>query len=361
MTPSRIESQTLREKFKGTHKLEQQQLYYIMPNIQIAKALNTMSPPPTQKSSAKRKIDDTSADGTFPSKKKSEIEQSSCSASSDTKQSPPKKICQGNNLDIKISKPKHPSPVVTPSSSLSSMPNMELVPLCALRLPRAKSSSETMFVETTSKRKIHPNATFAFVQRSGKDFLIASIERLGQIVSDHLDACDLEDSKASVARASTVYEDLIGLYGYARDEYYRIILGRANGIQVTMNTLAAFPNNELIQASGIMFIGTLCTKSLPNALKLVECGGLRNIIDGIKNYPKNSNVCSMSINCLALVMESSELAGMFLSKMHDAKTAIESISQDSLTFQSPRNRELVLHKLNEIETRENDTLKSSYT
>jgi len=326
------------------------------PNNQIAKPLNTMRPPQNQKISAKRKID--SADGTFPSKKKSEVELPSCSAS-DTIQSPSKKLFLGNtNLDTKISKTKNHSLLVTPSSSLRNMPQVE-IPLCALI--RAKSSSETMFVETASKRKIQPNATFAFVQRSGKEFLIASIKRLSQIVSDHLDACDLEDSKASVACASTVYEDLIGLYGYGRDEYYRIILGRANGIQVTMNVLDAFPNNELIQASGIMFIGTLCTKSLPNALKLVECGGLRSIIDGIKNHSQNSNVCSVSINCLAQVMKSSELAGMFLSKMHDAKTAIESIAQDSLTFQSPRNREHVLHMLNQIDSGENNNLKNSYT
>ena len=325
------------------------------PNNQIAKPLNTMRPPQNQKISAKRKID--SADGTFPSEKKSEVELPSFSAS-DTIQSPSKKLFLGNtNLDTKISKTKNHSLLVTPSSSLRNMPQVE-IPLCALI--RAKSSSETMFVETASKRRIQPNATFAFVQRSGKEFLIASIKRLSQIVSDHLGACDLEDSDASVACASTVYEDLIGLYGYGRDEYYRIILGRANGIQVTMNVLDAFPNNELIQASGIMFIGTLCTKSLPNALKLVECGGLRSIIDGIKNHSQNSNVCSVSINCLAQVMKSSELAGMFLSKMHDAKTAIESIAQDSLTFQSPRNREHILHMLNQIEIRENNNLKNSY-
>ena len=314
-----------------------------------------MSRPQNQKVSTKRRID--SADGTYLIKKKSEVEMPYCSAS-DTPQSPSKKLFLGNtNLDTKISKIKNHSPVVTPSSSLPNMPRVE-IPLCTLI--KAKSSSETMFVETASKRKIQPNATFAFVQRSGKEFLIASIKRLSQIVSDRLDACDLEDSKASGACASTVYEDLIGLYGYGRDEYYRIILGRANGIQVTMNVLDAFPNNELIQASGIMFIGTLCTKSLPNALKLVECGGLRSIIDGIKNHSQDSNVCSVSINCLALVMESSELAGMFLSKMRDAKTAIESIAQDSLTFQSPRNREHILHMLNQIEIRENNNLKNSY-
>jgi hypothetical protein len=237
-------------------------------------------------------------------------------------------------------------PLPSYSSSTSVAESVDL----PLRIHAGANSSERLFVESTSKRlrsSSHSNATFAFVQRSGKEFIFASIKRLSQMIMNTMSS-DLANSKECEACATTVYEDFIGLHGYAQDEYYKIILSRANAIQVIIDALAAFPDNELVQASGILLIGSLCTKSLPNALKLVEYGGLRNIIYGLKKHPNNSHVCSITVNCLLRVMKASKLAVLFLSKMHDSVSVIESISDDLLTYESPRNREIVLNMIGRI-------------
>ena len=307
--------------------------------------MNTTNLPLNEKASCKRKL--SNADGSSP-KKKIDVK-----LASGARTLSPKTPLLKSHCDAKNTKSRHSGPLLIPSPSCPIISDVAQYVDLPIRSDLAKAkSSETLFVDSNSKRRhsaSQPNATFAFVQRSGKEFIVASIKRLSQIVTDNAVSSDLAGSKESLHCATTVYKDFIGLYGYAQDEYYRIILSRANAIQVTIDALTAFPNNDLIQASGILLIGSMCTKSLSNALKLVESGGLRNIIDGLKNHGDNSHVCSMTINCLLRVMESSELAIMFLKNMHDSTTVIQSISNDALTYESPRNREIVLNMLDSTE------------
>jgi hypothetical protein len=134
-------------------------------------------------------------------------------------------------------------------------------------------------------------------------------------------------------RAGTVREHFVGLYSYAHDDYYRIILVRANAIQITADAMRTFSINELVQASGNMFLGKLCV-TRQNGLKLVEAGGLHQVIGSIKNFPTSSNICSLAVNCLYKVTEVTDLAMLFLEKMHDAQEVISGIPESLLSFES---------------------------
>jgi len=189
------------------------------------------------------------------------------------------------------------------------------------------------------------NATFKFIQRSGKESLKESIDQIKNIINQQNEAEDLPCSPEYKRRANLICPTMLALHCYAQDEYYRIILGDCEAIQVTVDAMNAFSTNELVQASANLCIGSLCTKSLRNGLKLVESGGLTSIIDSVKKFPASSNVCSMVASCLVKVTEVTDLAVSFLNKMNDAQYVLESIPESLLTFESPQNRDTVLERI----------------
>ena len=251
-------------------------------------------------------------------------------------------------------------PTVTPVSSACSITRGRN----RIRVERPSFShflgtqSESSFIDMiqridSSNNKEQPekqntNATFAFVQRSGKESLLVALNQIQELTSQsqHKDEEEAPSKKIPTStktistaeenystRAGTVREHFVGLYSYAHDDYYRIILVRANAIQITADAMRTFSINELVQASGNMFLGKLCV-TRQNGLKLVEAGGLHQVIGSIKNFPTSSNICSLAVNCLYKVTEVTDLAMLFLEKMHDAQEVISGIPESLLSFES---------------------------
>jgi hypothetical protein len=303
-------------------------------------------------------------------------------------------------------------PTVTPVSSACSITRGRN----RIRVERPSFShflgtqSESSFIDMiqridSSNNKEQPekqntNATFAFVQRSGKESLLVALNQIQELTSQsqhkdeeeapskcpsslnqiqeltsHSQHINEEEARSKCpsslnqiqeltsqsqhkneeeapskkiptstktistaeenysTRAGTVREHFVGLYSYAHDDYYRIILVRANAIQITADAMRTFSINELVQASGNMFLGKLCV-TRQNGLKLVEAGGLHQVIGSIKNFPTSSNICSLAVNCLYKVTEVTDLAMLFLEKMHDAQEVISGIPESLLSFES---------------------------
>ena len=277
-------------------------------------------------------------------------------------------------------------PTVTPVSSACSITRGRN----RIRVERPSFShflgtqSESSFIDMiqridSSNNKEQPekqntNATFAFVQRSGKESLLVALNQIQELTSQsqhkdeeeaptkcpsslnqiqeltsqsqHKNEEEAPSKKIPTStktistaeenystRAGTVREHFVGLYSYAHDDYYRIILVRANAIQITADAMRTFSINELVQASGNMFLGKLCV-TRQNGLKLVEAGGLHQVIGSIKNFPTSSNICSLAVNCLYKVTEVTDLAMLFLEKMHDAQEVISGIPESLLSFES---------------------------
>ena len=140
-----------------------------------------------------------------------------------------------------------------------------------------------------------------------------------------------------------LYQDFIGLSGYTQDEYYRIILVRANAIQITIDAMRLLKGHKLTQASGNLFIGSMC-ETRQQGLKLVESGGLKVIVDSIKNFSTSSSVCSLAINALLKCVQATDLAMMFLENMHGSREVIESIPEELLSHESLGNRNALIER-----------------
>ena len=249
------------------------------------------------------------------------------------------------------------TPSISDTDSTGSIPKSSSVELPVFSLNRSQTS-ETSFIDLITRNtptSNRSNATFAFVQRSGKESLEESLHQIERIIKKEKKAKfdtntwppkegSVEAEKSS-KRANTIYLDFVGLYGYAQDEYYQIILGRASAIQIAIEAMQTFHYDHLIQASGCLFIGTMCNKSRMNGLKLVESGGLREIIDSVKKFPETPYVCSMAVNCLEKVTKATDLSVLFLKQMHGAVDVLESIPESVLIFESPDNRNTILQRI----------------
>ena len=251
-------------------------------------------------------------------------------------------------------------------------------------------NSESSFVDlirrmnsnSTRQETMRTNATFRLIQRSGKESVLASLHEIELLVA-RLKASETKDNgteieletesssasistSASASAASTkdsasfislhtslavenlpdanmLYQDFVGLSGYTQDEYYRIILVRANAIQITIDAMRLLKDHKLTQASGNLFIGSMC-ETRQQGLKLVESGGLKVIVDSIKNFSTSSSVCSLAINTLFKCVEATDLAMMFLENMHGSREVIESIPEELLSHESLGNRNALIER-----------------
>lgn len=251
------------------------------------------------------------------------------------------------------------SPLVTPSPSLILSEESRDSSSCTIPLRgqlKRHRSSETLLVNAIAKRpgssseSGETNATFQYVQRSGRDFVKRVVERLRDLIPTNPNDVE-QDKSQQEKRTNEINEKFVALYGYATDEYYRIILGRYGAIQVAVDALTVFPDIELVQASGILLLTSLCRRHSGNTLKIIETGGIRSIIEAVRRNSESKTICSMAINCLFELTNSFDLATLFLSKMHDAQDVIESIDPNILTCDSPQKRLKLLSILSALKVK----------
>ena len=279
-------------------------------------------------------------------------------------------VSSSSSLSIKVALPSNPleqqssneskkdnSPLVTPSPSLVlsvESRDSSCIPLRG-ELKRHRSS-ETLLVNSIAKRSAtssesgETNATFQYVQRSGRDLVKRIVERLRDLIPENPNDVE-QDKSLKEKRATEINEKFVVLYGYATDEYYRIILGRYGAIQVAVDALTVFPDVELVQASGILLLTSLCRRHSGNTMKIIETGGIRSIIEAMRSNSECKTICSMAINCLFELTNSFDLAALFLSKMHDAQDVIESIDPNVLTCDTPQKRLKLLSILSALKVK----------
>lgn len=146
------------------------------------------------------------------------------------------------------------------------------------------------------------------------------------------------------SRASTICRHLVRLHSYVQDEFYRIVLG-VSALKVTLEAMDAFPHHEFVQATCNLTLGGLCQSNLMNGLTLVKSGGVVSILNSIKIFPDSSHVCSMAVNCLALATSTTELAVLYLKQMKDGRKTIGAIHDSMLSFEAPKNKDLILKRI----------------
>lgn len=281
-------------------------------------------------------------------------------------------VTSSSSLSIKVALPSNPleqqssneskkdnSPLVTPSPSLVLSVESRDSSLCTIPLRgelKRHRSSETLLVNSIAKRSAtssesgETNATFQYVQRSGRDLVKRIVERLRDLIPETPNDVE-QDKSLKEKRATEINEKFVVLYGYATDEYYRIILGRYGAIQVAVDALTVFPDVELVQASGILLLTSLCRRHSGNTMKIIETGGIRSIIEAMRSNSECKTICSMAINCLFELTNSFDLATLFLSKMHDAQDVIKSIDPNVLTCDTPQKRLKLLSILSALKVK----------
>lgn len=305
------------------------------------------------------------------------INKHSALVSTENLSSLPSQELDANNMPTKT-KPLHPDspqqlwsstscPDITPTPSTVSMARAMSpvkLPSC-ITLNQISHKSESNFIKlikrinSAEKRPTTTtNANFSFVQRSGKEPLLKALEQIKLICAlcDEENKSEQEEVTSSPKksedlsssdrnnnfppqddcirrRADIVRQHCVGIYGYASDEYYRVILCGANAIQIMCDAMRVFLKYELVQASGNLVLGKLCA-TRQSGLKLVESGGLRQIIDSIKHFPESPSICSLAVNCLCRVTEVTDLALLFLENMHDAQEILLSVPESVLGFES---------------------------
>lgn len=251
------------------------------------------------------------------------------------------------------------SPLVTPSPSLVLNVGSRESSSCSIPLRgqlKRHRSSESLLMNAIAKRSAsssesgETNATFQYVQRSGRDFVKGVVERLRDLIPENPNDVE-QDKSLKEKRATEINEKFVVLYVYATDEYYRIILGRYGAIQVAVDALTVFPDIELVQASGILLLTSLCRRHSGNTMKIIETGGIRSIIEAVRRNSESKTICSMAINCLFELTNSFDLATLFLSKMHDAQDVIESVDPNVLTCDSPEKRLKLLSILSALKVK----------
>jgi len=151
-------------------------------------------------------------------------------------------------------------------------------------------------------------------------------------------------SSRYLSRASTICRHLVRLHSYVQDEFYRIVLG-VSALKVTLEAMDAFPYHEFVQATCNLTLGGLCQSNLMNGLTLVKSGGVVSILNSIKLFPDSSHVCSMAVNCLALATSTTELCVLYLKQMKDGRKTIGAIPDSMLSFEAPKNKDLILKRI----------------
>ncbi len=290
---------------------------------------------------------------------------------------------QAGSKSSPLIRPKKSSPIVTPVSSICSLTKSKSTKNIYVGLPSFNclrtTQSESSFVQDVHRidqirnlrnpERRTANATFTFVQRSGKGPVLAALYQIQEMISQekeidklsipHLSETESNDTleEEHSTRIDTVRQHLVGLYGYANDDYYRVIITAANAMTITVNAMSTFSNNELVQACGNLLLGKICCGTRQNGLKLVESGGLRQIIDSIKNFPSNPDICSLAIGCLYRVTGCTDLAVLFLENLRGAQEVIAAIPTSSLRFETLKNRDLLMERFSKKRTHLTSTTK----
>ena len=222
------------------------------------------------------------------------------------------------------------------------------------------------------------NASFSMIQRSAKikEDIVASISKINHCLqmmestnsvngctrmSDCNNSCDqyqhqqsFNPSHCSVRQSNQdlknlcviqVTQNISKLALYVEDDYYRIITGNMNGIEIIIQAMNAFSSyEEKLAATCNLTLGILCQRSPLYQSKLLNASGIQSIIKSIENFPTSDSVCSTAVDALIHITTNNAQAMAQLRQIQNISFMLHSIS-NCLYPLSTQNKDILLSQL----------------
>ncbi len=151
--------------------------------------------------------------------------------------------------------------------------------------------------------------------------------------------------------AEQVRQNVATLASFVQDDYYRIIAGNNNGIEIIIAAMNVFPLHETLIATSNLTLGIICQNSAIYQRKLMDAAnnnGLNIIIQSIRNFPTSEKVCSTAVDALSYITTNNACAMIYLSQIPDFELLLQNTNNYIYPL-SKQNKDILLENLQSLQ------------
>jgi hypothetical protein len=134
------------------------------------------------------------------------------------------------------------------------------------------------------------NTFFMMVSRSGGG-------AVRQIIADIERRCD-EQMSSPDSQVQPPESECCILAQWGSDSYYSIVIAGKQGIPAIVRAMQTFPNHHGLQECCCLALGNLCNGNDGSLIAVEKAGGVRQIVDAMRNHPQSVAVQSAACDAL---------------------------------------------------------------